>query len=332
MKDEGNGLRSFDEPLAPRANQDSDEWVLVFEDEFEASPLDSSLWFARSGDLVHPSTLNSASPEMAFVEAGSLFVSAIPTPEDERFPYTTGYLETRGLFAQTYGKMDVRVRCRFAPGLWYAIWARPWESAVPEIDIEFLAENTSQVWFVNHWALPPLRADERRDFVTVDGMDITDFHVYSVVWKPDLVEWQIDGKAYKRTTGRGVPREPMFWVLNAWVGGWGGRPSPATIFPANFEIDWFRMYRMKEWPVDPAIRVAKAKSKYKVDEKIRVELADLERSARVEVWDGRDLVTTIEHAPFEIEARRLGTGKHTLAFVGTDGARKATTSIDVVIE
>ncbi|OJY28527.1 MAG: hypothetical protein BGO98_05500 [Myxococcales bacterium 68-20] len=325
------GVRSFDDPLPLRVDESGEDWVLVLSDEFGGDAIDPSIWNALGGDLVHPRTLNSGSPEMVTVADGSLVVSAIPTPEDEAFPFTAGYVETRGRFAQTYGKIEARIRCPFAPGLWYAFWGRPWENAVPEIDIEFLAENVSQVWFVNHWALPPLRADDRRDFVTVNGMDITEFHTYSVIWKPDLVEWQIDGKPYKRTTGRGVPHEPMFWILNAWVGGWGGLPSPSTIFPASFEIDWFRVYRMKEWPVAPTIRVAKAKRRYESGDAIAVELADFERNARVEVWEGSSLIATLTRPPFMLSARNIGVGEHTLTLVGTDGARRATTSIDLVV-
>lgn len=328
--DESERLRSFDEPLPSRADE-SDSWVLVLADEFEERTVDRSLWFARTGDLVHKNTLNSASPEMVAVDDGSLFVSAIPTPDDAAFPYTAGYLETRGRFAQTYGKVEARVRCRFAPGLWYAIWARPWESSVPEIDVEFLAENITQVWFVSHWALPPLRADDRRSFVTVGGMDISDFHTYSVVWTPELVEWQIDGKAYKRVTGRGVPHEPMFWVINAWVGGWGGQPSSATIFPARFEVDSFRVYRMKEWPVAPTVRVASPKATYVSDETIDIEIADFDRTARVEVRERGELLATMSRPPFSFAAKNLGRGEHTLSIVATDGARTATTSVVVTV-
>lgn len=327
----GEDPRSFDDPLAPRVDESTDEWTLVVGDEFDGSALDSSIWNALSGDLVHPSTLNSASPEMAVVADGALVVSALPTPEDGAFPFTAGYVETRGRFAQTYGKIEARVRCRFAPGLWYALWGRPWERPVPEIDVEFLAENVTQVWFVNHWALPPTPADDRRDFVTVNGMDITDFHVYSVIWRPDLVEWQIDGKPFKRTAGRGVPHEPMFWTLNAWVGGWGGQPSPSTIFPASFEVDWFRVYRMRDWPVPPSIRLAKPKQRYELDEAIAIELADFERSARVEVWEGSSLLATLDRPPFALPAKVLGIGEHALTVTGADGTRRATMSVELAV-
>jgi beta-glucanase (GH16 family) len=324
------GVRAFEEPLPPRASA-ADAWELVVGEEFDSGALDSSLWNALSGDLVHSKTLNSASPSRIEVRDGSLLVSAVPTPDDPVFPYTAGRVETRGLFAQTYGKIEFRARAPYAPGLWFAVWGRPWVNAVPEIDVEFLAENVSQAWFVNHWDLPPVPADDRRRFVTVDGMDITDFHTYSITWTEDLVEWQIDGKAYMRETGRGVPHEPMFWVVNAWVGGWGGTPSKNTIFPSTFELDWFRVYRLKQWPVEPSIRVNKEKTEYAKGDVIDIQVADLDRNARVEVWEDGALLTSIPKPPFRLRVENLPQGPHALALVGTDGLRTAKKTIDIVV-
>lgn len=325
---DANDERSWGEPLAARP-ESKDDWVLVFADEFDASAVDTSFWSPLSGDLVHPSTSNSASPEMASTRDGSLFISTEPTPDDETFPYRSAYLETRGRFAQTYGKVEFRARGQYAPGLWYAVWARPWENAIPEIDIEFLAENVNQAWFVSHWDLPPAPADQRRRFTTVSGIDITYFHTYSVVWNPELVEWQIDGEPYMRVTGAGVPHEPMFWVMNAWVGGWAGKPGKGTIFPARFEVDWFRVYRQRAWLVEPSIRVVKPKDAYGADETIDVDLADFERTARVEVREGDHLLATLPKPPFRFAAKNLGRGRHDLDFTGSDGARSATTKIVV---
>lgn len=325
----GENEIAFDSPL-PAGAQSTEDWVLVYGDEFDGA-LDTSVWRALTGDLVHKSTMNSASPSMATVEAGSLVVSAVPTPEDPVFPYTAGYLETRGRFAQTYGKIEFRARGGYAPGLWYAVWGRPWRSAVPEIDIEFLAENVNQAWLVNHWDLPPVPADERRRFVTVGGIDITELHTYVVIWKEDLVEWQIDGKPYLRVSGKGVPHEPVFWVTNAWVGGWAGTPSRNTVFPARFEIDSFRIYREREWPVAPSVLVANAKEAYGSDETIDVWLADFERSARVEIWEGADRLATLVRPPFTLAASNLARGAHTLTIVGTDGARTASTTLTTTV-
>lgn len=318
----------FDHPLAgDEVRADGADFTLVYADEFDRGALDTSMWFARTGDLGHKSTLNAGSPSMVAVHDGSLFVSADKTPGDAA-PYAAGYLETKGQFAQTYGKIELRLRAQYAPGVWYAVWGRPWKNPVPELDIELLAENVTQAWFVNHWDLPPVSSDNRRRFVTVNGMDITDYHVYSIVWLPDLVEWQIDGKPYMRVTnddvgGRGVPHEPMFWIVNGWVGGWGGTPNPATIFPAHFEIDWIRMYRPTPWLTEPQIRIANPRDRYSIGDTIDVEIADFDAPAHVDVWEGAERVASMTKPPFRYRPNKLTLGPHALRFEATDGKRTA---------
>jgi beta-glucanase (GH16 family) len=256
----------------------------------------------------------------------------MPTPTDPVFPYTTGYVLTEGRFAQTYGKIEFRMRGQYAPGLWYAVWGRPWIHQVPEFDVELLAENVNQVWFVNHWDVPPLPADDRRAFVTVEGLDVTEFHTYAITWTKDLVEWRIDDKPYMRATGKGVAHEPLFWTINAWVGGWAGAPSTSTSFPAGFEVDYFRIYRPREWPSDPAIRVATSQKDYYLADTLDVHLADFDRGARVEVWEGGRLRDTIAGPPFRFPLAGLTRAQHDLTFVGTDGARRASTDFSVLVQ
>jgi beta-glucanase (GH16 family) len=163
-------------------------------------------------------------------------------------------------------------------------------------------------------------------------MDITKFHDYAIVWKPDLVEWQIDGKPYMRLTDPArVPHEPMYWVMNAWVGGWGGTPVPETIFPARIEVDYFRVSRLDKWLAEPAIQIDRPKKKYATKDTITVEIADFDTGARVEVWEGGELLQTMSKAPFRYEPKALSRAAHALRFVGTDGVRTATTSLEITI-
>lgn len=322
------------EPLAPIAR--SDRWTPAFSDEFDANEVAKTKWFTWTGDLRHKATINAALPSLAVVRDGSMFVSAVPTPENKAFPYSTGYVDTHGLFAQTYGRIEFRARCQYAPGVWYALWGRSWANLVPEIDIELLAENTTQAWFVNHWGVPPLPADERRGFTTVDGMDITQFHTYAITWTADLLEWQIDGKVYRRVTEPAqIPHEPMFWVMNAWVGGWGGTPSPSTIFPANIEVDYVRIERPSEWLTEPRIRIADPKNKLSREATVDAELADFGADAHVEVREGASLVARLDAPPFRLQAKTLVRGSHALTFAGEShegGVRRAATSLEVTVD
>jgi beta-glucanase (GH16 family) len=328
-KDEARGVT---QPL-PARPEVADAWTIAFADEFEGNASDPSKWLVLDADPGHKTTINTASKSMVAVHDGSMFLSAAPTPEDKAFPYAAGYVDTRGLFAQTYGKIEFRARCQYAPGVWYALWGKPWKSLVPEIDIEFLAEDTSQAWFVNHWALPPVPADERRGFTTVNGLDITEFHTYTIVWKPDLIEWQIDGNPFRRVTDPAlIPHEPMFWIMNAWVGGWGGTPTPMTSFPAHLEVDHLRVYRLREWVTAPSIQIVNPETTYRSTADITVELADFDMGTRVEVAEGDRVIATLVAPPFRFRAGALSRGAHQLTFVGTGGSRTASAMLAVTID
>jgi hypothetical protein len=280
---------------------------------------------------VHKFTVNSASRDLVTLRDGSLFIAAVPTPADRAFPYAAGFIDTQGLFAQTYGKIEFRARCQFAPGVWYALWGRAWDELVPEIDIEFLGENTTQVWLVNHWGLPPLPADKRRGATAVNGMDITQPHTYEIEWAPQRLEWKIDGKTYRRVTDDTVPRSAMFWNMNAWVGGWGGMPSAATPFPAGIAIEHVRIQRITPWPVEPGIRVLAPRRDYGPGQPVDVAIADFDSPAAVEVREGSRLLATLRSPPFRFPVDGLTAGPHELTFEATDGQRAARVTRTVAV-
>jgi beta-glucanase (GH16 family) len=71
-----------------------------------------------------------------------------------------------------------------------------------------------------------------------------------VEWEPGAMRWYIDGKlTYQRSLAT-TPwldeafGRPFFLRLNMAVGGnWPGSPDAATKFPADFVIDYVRVYQ-----------------------------------------------------------------------------------------
>jgi beta-glucanase (GH16 family) len=84
-----------------------------------------------------------------------------------------------------------------------------------------------------------------------DGKALSaDFHVFTVVWDEDALEFQIDRHTYKRVAHADLPpgtqwvyNHPFFLILNLAVGGnWPGNPDATTRFPQRMVIDWVRIY------------------------------------------------------------------------------------------
>jgi beta-glucanase (GH16 family) len=310
--------------------------VLVFADEFEGADVDAKKWNIGAGKRGPTTVINTTSPTNATVRDGSLFIRVDNTSTDPTYPYTAGYIESLGKFARTYGRVEFRARFPYAAGVWHALWGRSWFEAFPEIDVEILntaAVAHSQVYFVNHWAAPPIPADERRTFVTFSDTDVSTFHTYSVSWKPGMLEWAIDGVTKMQSDPRGVPTKPVYWIINSWVGGWAGTPPSTTTMPVTFEVDYVRVYRVDGLIADPEVHVVNPAPQYARTDAIKIAAANFDEAcAHVEMYDGDTLVRTTSAAPYQFSLARLTAGAHNLRFVATDGTRTTTTALDAQIK
>lgn len=309
--------------------------VLVYSEDFAGTVIDPLSWNIASGYRGHDGLLNTAAPANAVVADGALKITTDRNPADAVHPYVSGHIDSLGKFARTYGKIEFRARFPFAAGVWYAIWGRPWSQSFPEIDIEIVNRSTksaSELYFVNHWAAPPLPADERRSYVMQNTVDVSAFHTYTLVWKPGSLEWQLDGVAKMQAQPQGVPDLPVYWIINGWVGGWVGAPTSATPFPNTFEVDYVRVYRVDGLVADPQIRIVRSRTAYKRTDEIEVALANFDEAcAHVEMYDGITLMRTTSMRPLRFPLSRLAPGPHTLSFVATDGVRRTTTALDTQI-
>jgi beta-glucanase (GH16 family) len=292
--------------------------VLVWGDEFDGEALDTSRWDVMKNYVAPDVGTNSTDPSCVEVKDGVLRITTRAAPEDPDHPFVSGRIDSHARFVRTYGRAEMRARFPYAPGLWYAMWARPWDSAMPEIDVELLSRKGMQLYFVNHWALPPIPADQRRIY-TVQTFDFRAFHVYTVIWRPGSLEWQVDGKTGMTSTGKGVPHDPIGWIINGWVGGWGGPMTAETKLPATFEVDYIRVYRDEGMLADPAIRVRSVRRGA-----IDVQPANFDEACfHVHMYDGETWIATRTAPPWSFATTELAPGPHTLRFEATDGVRRA---------
>jgi beta-glucanase (GH16 family) len=308
--------------------------VLVWSDEFAETELDETKWVAAEGYLGHGTIMNVFEPSAISLRDGSLVVTTRSAPEYPLRPYVSGRIGTHGRFVRTFGRVEIRARFTRAPGIWYALWARPWTGPFPEIDFELLSRSAMQVYAVNHWAAPPLPADERRMYAVRVDVDFTQFHVYSVTWRPGLLEWKVDGAPMMRSTAQGVPQAPVGWMINAWVGGWSGGPTAETPVPSTFEVDYFRVYRDDGLLADPAIRLTEPRTSYaRARDRAGVEVANFDEACfHVRMFADGALVETLAAPPWRFDLGSLTKGAHALRFVATDGVRSAEVSVDAQLD
>jgi beta-glucanase (GH16 family) len=259
----GDGGGSAATPAGP--------WKLVWSDDFSGSALDPANWSVLNhstyGDTNGEVACLTNRPANVQVSAGDLQITAqreaAPLPcghNDTRFPqgrdYSSGMVLTRGLQSWTYGRFEIRAKLPTTPGrslgLWPALWLRPVDGGVGEIDLmeaigtdaSTPADNVQQtLWYDYSGTHPKITKAARLP----SGATDTGFHVYGLDWEPGSLVWTIDGHETMRADASWVKQafsRPFYLRMNLAVGGsWPGDPTPATVLPSSLDIDYVHVYQ-----------------------------------------------------------------------------------------
>jgi beta-glucanase (GH16 family) len=243
-----------------------DTWQLVWHDEFNGTAgtkPDPAKWGYDLGRGNPPGWGNSEwetytnSAENASLDGtGNLVINAIKTGEGAG-GYTSARLKTQGLYSTTYGKIEARIKIPYGQGIWPAFWMLGDDISTVswprcgEIDImENIGKETSTVHGTIHG--PGYSgANGIGASYSMTGNVSDAFHVFTVIWKTDSIEFQVDGNTFKTITPANIPAgqtwvfdKPFFIIMNLAVGGgWPGYPDATTVFPQTMTIDYVRVYK-----------------------------------------------------------------------------------------
>ena len=163
--------------------------------------------------------------------------------------YGSGWVKTRGRFAQLYGYFEIRARVPAGNGLWPAFWLLPADGGwPPEIDVmEILGRDTATVYQSIHSGAAPTQGIPSKVPASADG-----FHRYGALWTPQTVDFYIDGAKVGSVPTPADMHKPMYLLANLAVGGsWPGYPDASTQFPARMEIDYIRAWQFPKRPARP---------------------------------------------------------------------------------
>ena len=245
----------------------SNAQTLVWSDEFDDKELDKLKWKAIIGNGC-PNLCGFGNQELQYytnrpenvkIENGVLIITALDDGI-EKSKYTSAKLVTQGRAAWKYGRIEVKARIPRGRGNWPAIWMLPdnnkyggWPRS-GEIDImEHVGFDQGVLWGTIHTqSFNHMKSTEKNNSIEVP--DISDnFHVYSVEWTENRIDWYLDDQLYHtfENTGNGSDDwpfdHPFYLILNVAVGGtWGGKEGIANdIFPNSMEIDYVRIYDLK---------------------------------------------------------------------------------------
>lgn len=236
------------------------DWKLVWQDEFEipGTP-DATKWIYDIGKGPNNDGWGNAElqtytnkAENIIVADGNLKITAIKNGNN----FTSARIKTSGLFEQSYGRFEARIKLPWGPGIWPAFWmlgndinTKGWPQC-GEIDI---MEGKGQEPNIIHGTLHGPGYSGGAAITDSYGFENarfdTDYHLYAVEWTESSIDFYVDDVLYNRisptqVTGEWVYNHPFFIILNVAVGGnYVGWPTSATPFPQTMYVDYVRVYQ-----------------------------------------------------------------------------------------
>lgn len=256
---------------SPTPTPSPSTWTLVWSDEFdgaEGTPPNPANWGYDLGNKEangwgnHELQYYTASTRNTFHDGkGHLVIKAEaqanagPCWNDKPCAYTSGRILSQGKVTFTNGKIEARLKVPSGQGLWPAFWSLgadklPWPTA-GEIDIlEYVGKTPKTTYGTAHGPGYSGAQGIGKPFEFSQAV-ANDFHVYTIIKRPNEIIWQVNGVTYHRLTPADLPaggswvfERAFFLILNLAVGGdWPGSPDASTVFPAQMSVDWVRIYK-----------------------------------------------------------------------------------------
>lgn len=253
---------------------DSTEWELVWEDEFDQHELDTTHW-TRIGLFTSPQWklpverwkehlgcfryISATDNRVVQFDEDNICLKGMVNPDtlsgDPR-PYLTGGIYTWDKFAFQYGRIEIKAKLDPAFGAWPAIWMLSEKQIYPdqhngEMDIMERLNHDEFVYQTNHnhWTLT-IKQEFPKRYTTAKIIN-NDYNIYSVSWYPDKLVYAVNGIesiTYPKVPGAGTFQwpydQPFFLFLDQQLeGSWPGEISKPEELPINMTVDWVRLYQ-----------------------------------------------------------------------------------------
>lgn len=255
-------------PKTAGSSPSTGAWTLSWSDEFngaDGSAPDPAKWsFDLGGGGWGNGELETytSRPENAVVQGGNLVITAAKEAytgtDGISRDYTSARLKTQGLFSQSSGRFEARIKIPSGRGIWPAFWllgndvaTNGWPSC-GEIDImENIGSQPATVFGTIHGPGYSGSTAIGADTTLATGKYADAFHIFAVEWESTQIRFYADGVLYATRTPADLPNNgsvwvfdhPFFLILNVAVGGnWPGAPDSTTMFPQRMLVDYVRVY------------------------------------------------------------------------------------------
>lgn len=248
----------------------SDDWVLVFEDNFSGKKLNTKKWsrieYEKADHFPDWKKYQSRDKKLLKMNGDSISLwgrfGKYRTMSNQKKPQETiacAGIYTKNTFTFQYGRVEVRARFDCVQGCWPAIWMLPVRGGWPaggEIDILEHLNFDKKVYQTLHLngdngnhrsigAQPVLKGD-------TEG-----YHTYAVEWTPEAITFYLDGEQtgrYDKSLSAHWPfddeNHEFYLLIDQQVeGAWAGKADRDTLRKkgAALEVDYVKIYADKKY-------------------------------------------------------------------------------------
>lgn len=240
-----------------------DGYTLIWNDEFEASSVNTNKWVFETGDGC-PNLCGWGNNELQYYRAENAWVGddvlTIEAREEayQGRSYTSTRMKTQGKFSFKYGRVDIRAFLPKGQGIWPALWmlgnsitSVGWP-ACGEIDImEMIGGNGREntVHGTVHWDSNG-HASIGDGYTLSSGTFADEYHVFSIIWDETYIKWYVNDVNFYEVNitpnHMAEFHQPHFFIFNIAVGGnWPGSPDASTVFPQQMRVDYIRVFQVE---------------------------------------------------------------------------------------
>ena len=233
-----------------------ERWDLTFDEKFNNGKLDESRWMTQNywGEvsmnepyaMEDDKSFPTSGGNIEFYDNKARIVTKAQKAEGlvwrseqgfvrEDFDFTSGLISTAKSFKQKYGVFNAKVKMA-AGSVAQAFWMVS-ETMLPHIDVaRFENGKLYSNYFWGGGSSP------HKSLSKTGGTRYADeYFIYTLEWTPNKLTWKINGKVFKTQTA-GVPQEEMHINFSSNL----KKDASEDGLPSAMEIDWVRVYKLKE--------------------------------------------------------------------------------------
>jgi beta-glucanase (GH16 family) len=158
-------------------------------------------------------------------------------------PYTSGVLQSKKLFSQTYGYFEAKAMMPAGKAMWPAFWLLNSNAAwPPEIDVfeMFDGTNPNVLTMTTHWKQNGTGPHQFSYCKVTVPNAATEYHLYGVLWNSTRITYYVDHVPVVTLATPPGLNTSMYLLVNLAVENGITTATPAS---ADFKIGWVTAYK-----------------------------------------------------------------------------------------